>query len=200
MAMFMGVAFECVAQEERLYIDDFTIKPGEQKEITVNFDSSKEYTGFQCDMKMPDGLTIALDEDGELMLTGNTSRFRDHMLAGDYRKDIEAYRFLSVSFTAKNYRGTSGAFFYITLQATADMTPGEYKVDLEHIIFSKDGVGPGLPSSSCVVTVEDSGTGVNDVQFGENDEEDYYTIQGIKIQGKPKAGLYIHNGKKVVVR
>ncbi|MBF1463507.1 hypothetical protein, partial [Prevotella pallens] len=34
----------------------------------------------------------------------------------------------------------------------------------------------------------------------ENDDNSWFNMQGIKLNGKPNKGIYIHNGKKQVVR
>ena len=48
----------------------------------------------------------------------------------------------------------------------------------------------------------DPATGVNNVEVSDADDSaPWYTINGVKLTGKPTApGIYIHNGKKVVVK
>ena len=48
------------------------------------------------------------------------------------------------------------------------------------------------------VTVYDPATGLNSIN-AENADNSFYTLQGVKVNGKAK-GLYIKNGKKVVVK
>ena len=48
------------------------------------------------------------------------------------------------------------------------------------------------------VTVYDPATGINSIN-AENADNSFYTLQGVKVNGKAK-GLYIKNGKKVVVK
>lgn len=43
-------------------------------------------------------------------------------------------------------------------------------------------------------------TGINDVMSNQTIEEGYYTIQGVKVSAPVQNGIYIHNGKKVVVK
>ena len=33
-----------------------------------------------------------------------------------------------------------------------------------------------------------------------NDNAPYYSLQGVRYAGKPAAGIYIHNGKKVIIK
>ena len=45
-------------------------------------------------------------------------------------------------------------------------------------------------------------TGINNPAIARDDDEDgaYYTIEGIKVIEPKKGGIYIHNGKKVIIR
>ena len=42
--------------------------------------------------------------------------------------------------------------------------------------------------------------GINDVQQTEKTDDTIYNLQGIKVQGELKPGIYIQNGKKFVVK
>ena len=33
-----------------------------------------------------------------------------------------------------------------------------------------------------------------------DDNAPYYSLQGVRYAGKPAAGIYIHNGKKVIIK
>jgi len=56
-------------------------------------------------------------------------------------------------------------------------------------------VSAGIPGF--VFQFEENVTGVNSVQR----EQSYYTLDGCQLNGKPtQKGLYIYNGKKVVIK
>ena len=57
----------------------------------------------------------------------------------------------------------------------------------------------GIPLYRGIGGDEDGTTGVKEVKSGEVKGEKWYTIQGQRV-AKPGKGLYIHNGKKVVVK
>ena len=59
---------------------------------------------------------------------------------------------------------------------------------------------PQAPNLTIVIEGESSTTGVETVHGSQFMVNDYYDLSGRKLSGKPsKKGLYIHNGKKVVV-
>ena len=54
-------------------------------------------------------------------------------------------------------------------------------------------------SEATTISIEDgTGTGINSIN-SENADNTFYTLQGVKVSGKAK-GLYIKNGKKIVVK
>ena len=42
-------------------------------------------------------------------------------------------------------------------------------------------------------------TGISELKNNSNTDADYYTLQGVKV-AKPVKGIYIHQGKKVIVK
>ena len=46
---------------------------------------------------------------------------------------------------------------------------------------------------------EDPTDGISDISTADNDDPSYYTLSGTKVTRTQK-GVYIHHGKKVVVR
>ena len=42
-------------------------------------------------------------------------------------------------------------------------------------------------------------TGISNVGVNEDNSGDYYTLQGVKV-AQPQKGIYIQNGKKVIIK
>jgi hypothetical protein len=63
----------------------------------------------------------------------------------------------------------------------------------------------GAPAASRLMLISDDATGIHSIDNGPSTVDDadgkWYGIDGRKLQGKPtKGGLYIKNGKKVVIK
>ena len=43
-------------------------------------------------------------------------------------------------------------------------------------------------------------TGIEEVNSEETDNEPYYTLGGVKVMKPAKGGIYIHKGKKVIIK
>ena len=73
MMLVGGVSFANAQEEnpEKVSIDPVTIAAGDEMELTINYESSVERSGFQMNILLPDGLTFVkqegLDEDEEPM-------------------------------------------------------------------------------------------------------------------------------------
>lgn len=68
-----------VLAEDQLYIEDFSIFPGETKLVSIMLDNATEYTALQADITLPDGLNVAM-EDGEYIFDLTERKTRTHCL------------------------------------------------------------------------------------------------------------------------
>lgn len=52
-----------------------------------------------------------------------------------------------------------------------------------------------------VVTIGEAATGINDVKVNGAEKANWYDLSGRPLNGKPtKTGVYVKNGKKVVIK
>ena len=89
------------AATDRFYIEDFTISPGETCAVSILLDNEAEYTAFQSDLYLPEGLTAA-----NFALTDRKNA--NHTLTATVLPD-GGIRLLSYSLKLKTYSGNSGA-------------------------------------------------------------------------------------------
>ena len=119
------------AAADRFYIEDFTILPGETRTVGILLDNETEYTAFQCDLQLPEGLTV--DEESFSLSDRKNS---NHTLTVSEFPD-NAYRLMSYSLTLKTYSGNSGALVTFDVTATGDFT-GPVVMDLRNILFTTE--------------------------------------------------------------
>lgn len=111
LSMVLGVALWGAATD-RFYIEDFSISPGETRTVSILLDNEAEYTAFQCDVCLPEGLTAS-----NFALTDRKTS--NHTFSTSVLGEGGAYRLLSYSLKLKSYSGNSGAL------VTFDVTAGE---------------------------------------------------------------------------
>ncbi len=65
------------------------------------------------------------------------------------------------------------------LETTTDITPAEGTIEL--------------------VFTDDESTGISNIEVNKIEDDAYYNLQGMRVE-HPSKGIYIHNGKKVIIR
>ena len=100
----------------------------------------------------------------------------------------------------------SGATVGQFVQVTDNVWINPMRAYLKHTVVAParsmdgDAATTELPSSMKVVIVEGT-TGIEPLSISPEGESTWYSIDGRKLQGKPTAkGMYIHNGRKEVVK
>ena len=142
-----------------LFIDDTSIEEGETMQLAVNLTNDIAFSGFQADIKLPEGLELC-QEDGEYLISLSDRKGNDHVLASAMRSD-GTIRVLSYSMNLKDYAGTEGALIYLTVKAT-DNFVGDHEICINNITFVKaDLTEYSLESSVCHLTGTTSIEGVN---------------------------------------
>ena len=145
------VAVLCAAATDRLYIEDFTIAPGETRTVNIMLDNEIAYTAFQADIYMPAGLTIEM-EDGDYIFDLTERKSRDHMIASQPQAD-GAIRVISYSNGINPFKGNSGALVTFNVTAATDFT-GPATIALRNTLFTTT-TGEEIPfgDETCTVTV-----------------------------------------------
>lgn len=109
-----------------------------------------ELTAFQCDIYIPEGLTLQTDDSGQYDITLADSRCSDHTI---YCKKVSngAIRVIVMSMNSTPIIGTEGAV--LNLNLTASGTLGQYTIDVKDIKAS-DTAGKLYSLSDVSGTVE----------------------------------------------
>ena len=139
----------CAMAQDRFYIEDFNIEPGETKVIPILLDNVTTFSAIQADIYLPEGLTIDM-EDGEYIFDLTDRKARNHT-ASSALLSSGAIRLLIASQTSRTFSGNSGAL--VTFQLTASSTfAGKHQIVMNNIIASEsDMTQHDLPDETCTV-------------------------------------------------
>lgn len=146
ITLFLVVAATfSVAATDRFFIEDFTIQRGQNAQVEILLDNETQYTAFQADLYLPDGLTIV---DGSFALTSRKAA--DHTLSTSILPD-GAIRLMSYSMRVNAYKGNSGTL--VTFQVTASETLNiPATVALKNILFtSTAGTETVFANTQCTI-------------------------------------------------
>lgn len=143
------VALWCAATD-RFYIEDFTISPGETLTIGILLDNEMEYTAFQSDIYLPEGLSV--EKDGDYFVFDLSDRkARSHVLSTAVQKD-GATRLLCYSSSVSPFKGSSGALVYMNVIASDDFV-GPKTILIKNTRFgTTTGQEINFPDETCNVT------------------------------------------------
>ena len=104
----------------RLYLPDFTICPGETVLVALILENDEQFTAFQTDLILPEGITV-VQEDDEYLFELSGRKASDHTIVSKMRED-GALRMVSFSIGVKPYSGNNGALVIIPFTAADDFT------------------------------------------------------------------------------
>ena len=127
-------AQQAYADGNRFYINDFSIQEGETKQIAINLTNNIAFSGFQADIRLPEGLELC-EEDGDYMVALSDRKGNDHVLTSALRSD-GSVRLLSYSMNLKDFADSEGALVYLTVKA-AEKFVGDFEINIDNIIFTQ---------------------------------------------------------------
>lgn len=136
-------ATQNVDNTSKFEIAPFTMTAGQQSNvITLDlYNSGVEYTAFQLDMSLPEGLSVDMNRRGTAYnLSFNTDADRTdasyHTLSSAKQANGDI-RILCYSTTLDIFWGDNGALINIPVTASSDMQAGVYDFYLKNIILTK---------------------------------------------------------------
>lgn len=139
----MVVALGATATD-RFYIEDFSISPGGTCTVSIILDNETEFTAFQSDLYLPEGLSAT-----NFSLTDRKNA--NHSFTATVLPN-GGIRLLSYSLKLKTYSGNSGALVAFDMTASNDFE-GEATVALRSTLFTTAaGVEIPFDDETCTVT------------------------------------------------
>ena len=129
LCLFVFFAIPSIVIADDIIIDNVTFVEGKD----VNFDvilnnPSKMYTGFQCDIYLPEGLEyVSFSRNNDRLLSEHTSSFTYNSKG--------YYRLLVYSMPATPVAGTSGAVITVTVRVNDNLDTGFTSIDVKNKKF-----------------------------------------------------------------
>ena len=192
-----------------VYIDPFNASTGAEYVVAVNMKNEVEAEGFEFDMYLPDGMSFVLDEDGfpeASLSTERTTARKTNNFDAVIQPD-GALRVLAASSNGSTISGNDGEVALVKIKIDEGLAAGTYTLQLKNIVISDvDAVSHYTEERDAYATVvQGVATGVDVFDADAPTAGYYYNLNGQLVRrnattdGLP-AGVYIVNGKKVVVK
>jgi hypothetical protein len=205
MKRILTVAFALLSfmsvSAQKLTVANVNIKAGESGVAVVNFEAPVECKALQMTMVLPEGIEIPYDAEEEEWGVENGSLLHKKYSV-DINKTDNVYKFLVYrNISDPKFNALSGDLLNITLSVAAGVTADDLDVTIKDITVNnlasepvegfadvtfKVGVGKEVPTGISSINAEEQGAAI-------------YNLAGQKVS-KAQKGVFIKNGKKVVVK
>lgn len=134
--VFVLLTFVGRTYADNLTVDQVTIRKGGTMKVGIALENpSLQYVAFQFDLKLPEGISIANNEEGELDCSLNEERINNHGLTVE-DKGSGVFRLLAFSFPVNEFSGTDGALVYVTLEADKEANLGDVVGEIKSQVFT----------------------------------------------------------------
>lgn len=191
---------------QKLTAADVNIEQGKTADLVLSFDAPEIAAAAQFNLTLPEGITIALDKNDSPDFTKGALLTRDNTVSIT-PQDGNVYQVLIYNTNAKaavrTFTDKSGVLLTIPLEAAENATIGEEKGTLTGAKFANfDAQSVGVvPDAEFKINITAVATGINSIQADELAKAGkVYNLQGQRVSNTKQGGLYIVNGKKVIVK
>ena len=117
----------------QLFASNITAYKGKQVEMPVSLTNEQTIAGFQFDLKLPTGISVA--KSGNNYLASLSGRASDLDISVS-KLESGDYRFIAFSNEANNITGSSGEVLTITLDIPSTATIGESTITIKNVVLT----------------------------------------------------------------
>lgn len=135
--MLLGCVGSQAADQNFLVVPTQYGTPGRQMVLEVKMTNAIGIYGYQFDIRLPQGITIAKDEDDEFIADGGT-RSTSHMINISAGAN-NTYRVTAVNFNGKTFAEREGSVCRITLNVAASVGIMAYPLSITDIEMTSVG-------------------------------------------------------------
>lgn len=134
-------------------INDTTVMAGSAFTMPVELKNSCEVTAFQCDIYLPEGITLQKNNKDKYEISLDENRKDDHTITIAEQPD-GSIRIVVASLSSSTFSGTEGTLFNMGL-LVADDTSGEKNIAIKNVYISEaNGKRHDLADAEATVTIQ----------------------------------------------
>ena len=167
MGMFKKDHFELFASDIKGY-------SGKTVALPVMIENSSEVKLFQFDLRLPEGITVAVTDEQTLDVVLK-ERAENHIMKGKQLSNGD-YRFVVYSLDNESFEGEEGTLMEIKLAVSPEMNDAEYKImvlNTEFCVVNSKGFRPVRPAE------KESNLTVNRYLLGDANDDDAVNVADI---------------------
>ena len=135
-----------------LYPKELSTRAGKQPTLAIAMDNDSKITALQFDLVLPEGITVATDEDGMIITLGSRAA-TSHTVAKRIQND-GSVRIVCSSNSSAVFSGNTGSVVFVKLNVDSKVADSDYDVTVRNIELSSDnGVAFHPDQASATITV-----------------------------------------------
>lgn len=187
-------------EENYMHIEDVTMQPGEVKTIeVVMINERDDIRGMQCDITLPEGISFLYDENIEDYVTAS-SRIPKKLALCSEMQNENTLRVAGVCTGSSSIYGNTGSVFTFKVKANENIMAGVYEILLSNVELSY-GEAIGVADRTSVLKILNDANGIATLFSNGESNAKVYDLSGRHIdETVSKKGVYIINGKKVLIK
>ena len=148
---YMGTEAPKAPAYNAFVLNDTTLRAGQSMLLPVALDNESEFTAFQCDIYLPEGITLQTNK-GKYDITLDEERMNDQTISSALQED-GSIRMAVASLTSSLFSGNSGNLFYLNLLGGENIS-GDLTISIKNIhISAVDGTMYDLEDVTATITV-----------------------------------------------
>lgn len=118
--------------DNTIYADNTDVQPGGQMVLPIKMKSTEEITGYQFDLVLPDGFSVA-EEDGEYLIDlSSRTTYKKHSISYQDQAD-GSVRIVCTSLNNATFAELDGVVTNITLNVDESVEAGDYNIIYKNI-------------------------------------------------------------------
>ena len=126
-----------VNEDNILYIaDGLRFSKNKTNQLPVSLKNEDQIVGFQLDVVLPEGMTLAFDDEGEENIT-TTNRSKNHSITSNILSD-GSIRLVGTNLSNKIISGTDGVLVNIGVEVADWLANGEYAIQLKNVKMTNE--------------------------------------------------------------
>lgn len=136
--LFFVIQLFAVSQlraEDKIVVQTLKVVPGTKQKLAIQLNNKEEYTAFQVEIFLPEGITPVKTDKGDYSVSLSSSRTNDHTITANVVSS-GALKVAAYSPSNESLKGTSGDLFYVDIISDATFE-GSAKIEVKEILFTR---------------------------------------------------------------
>ena len=185
--------------ENKLTASNVAIAKGELAELVISMENDIEVGGYDFHLYLPMGIDLVYDQSEEDYIYSLSDRHnKKHQLTIKYDETDNSYMMVVADPSLHKIEAGSGEVIFLQLTTTDAAILGTYQGSIQKIWFAENG-SSGVEVEDVAFEIEvTNSVGISDIL--ESGDAPWYNLSGMKVSHPAAKGIYIRNGRKVVVK